>query len=239
MPELTSATTTLGERQLTYTLRASSRARHPGLWMDPAAGLVVTAPRGFAPDDASAFLRRHQRWVLRWIARLERRWQGLPKRWPYGQSLLYRGQPLTVRVIGGRRGTVALIDDQHLVVATRTPSIDGARRVLSRWLKQQALQTLTERTEALASSMQLSPGRIYVRSLRRTWGRCWPSGSLSFSYHLIMAPREVLEYVVVHELAHLKERNHSRDFWALVAAHHPEYQQRCAWLRTHGPWLAV
>ncbi len=234
-----SAVAALDGRTLVYTLRESGRARHPNLWMDPAAGLVVTVPKGAAPDAAAKFLTQHQRWVLRWVARLERRWQGLPKRWPYGECVLYRGQPLAVRVIPGRAGTVDASDENRLVVATRTPTIEGARRVLARWLRQEALRTLTERAHAVGAVMGLAPKRVYVRALRRTWGSCWPGGSLSFSYHLIMAPAEVLEYVVVHELAHLTERNHSPRFWALVVAHHPEYQARRAWLRTHGPWLAV
>ena len=239
MEQYSAAAATLNGRVLAYTLRESARARRPNLWMDPAAGLVVTVPQGAPPDAVAEFLVRHQRWILRWVARLEHRWQGLPKRWPYGECLLYRGQPLAVRVIPGRAGRVELTGAQQVVVATRTPGIEGARQVLTRWLKQQALHTLTERAQALGAVMQLTPKRIYVRTLRRTWGSCWPGGALSFSYHLIMAPREVLEYVVVHELAHLTERNHSTRFWALVAAHHPEYQTRRAWLRTHGPWLAV
>ena len=234
-----SAAAMLGGRTLSYAVRESRRARRPSVWMDPAAGLVVTVPKGAAPDAAAKFLTQHQRWVLRWVARLERRWQGLPKRWPYGECVLYRGQPLAVRVIPGRAGKVELTGAQQVVVATRTPGIEGARRVLTRWLKQQALHTLTERAQALGAVMHLTPKRVYVRTLRRKWGGCGPSGALSFRYHLIMAPREVLEYVVVHELAHLTERNHSKRFWALVAAHHPEYQARRAWLRTHGPWLAV
>ena len=233
-----SATATLGGRTLDYTLRESRRARHPSLWMDPAAGLVVTVPKGATSDVAEDFLARHQRWVLRWMARLERRYAGKPKRWPYGEQLFYQGEPLTVRIIPGRAGKVERLGAE-LIVATRTPSIDGARRVLMRWFKQQALHTLTERTEILGAMMGLTPTRIYVRALRSKWGSCWPGGSLSFSIHLIMAPPDVLDYVVVHELAHLSIRNHSSRFWSLVAAYHPEFKVRRAWLSTHGPWLAV
>ena len=237
-PRHVEAVSTLDGRTLSYTLRESRRARRPSLWMDPAAGLVVTVPVGSGADEATAFLRQHQRWVVRWVTRLERRWKNRATRWPYGECLLYRGEPMTVRIIPGRAGKVERIGSE-LVVATRTPGIDGARRVLMRWLKQHALQTLTERTEILGAMMGLVPKRIYVRALRSKWGSCWPGGSLSFSIHLIMAPPDVLDYVVVHELAHLKERNHSPRFWSLVAAYHPEFKARRAWLSAHGPWLAL
>ena len=255
-PRHVEAVSTLDGRTLSYTLRESRRARRPSLWMDPAAGLVVTVPVGSGADEATAFLRQHQRWVLRWIARLERRWwsghdqdgRGMPgaesarrerpTRWPYGECLLYRGEPMTVRIIPGRAGKVERVGSE-LVVATRTPGIEGARRVLTRWMKAQALQTLMERTQLFSTMMGLSPARIYARALKRAWGRCWSSGSLSFNFHLIMAPSEVLDYVVVHELAHLSIRNHSPRFWSLVAVYHPEFKARRAWLRAHGPWLAL
>ncbi len=111
--------------------------------------------------------------------------------------------------------------------------------MLTRWLKQQAQDTFLERTQVLGAVMGLAPRRVYVRRLRRRWGSCWPGGSLSLSYHLIMAPPEVLDYVVVHELAHLTHANHAPKFWSLVATYHPEYLARRAWLRTHGPLLDV
>ena len=206
--------------------------------MDPAAGLVVTVPIGTRPDAVEAFFAQHARWIARWMERVERRWCGIPKRWPYGECLRYRGESLAVRIIHGRAGMVERIGAE-LIVATRTPGIEGARRVLTRWLKVQAVQTLNERTAILGAMMGVAPTRIYVRALRRKWGSCWQGGSLSFSVHLIMAPPEVLDYVVVHELAHLKERHPSPRFWALVAAHHPEHAMRRAWLRTYGPWLSL
>ena len=230
---------TLQARQIVYALRHSARARQPRLWIAPGEGLVVTVPRGWAADQTEVFLRRHQRWVLRWAVRSDCRWPDLPTRWPYGAALLYRGVAHEVQIRPGRSGAVEIERDHRIVVSTRTAGIEGARRVLGRGLMGQAAQTLTERVEAYSAMMGLQPQRIYVRPLRRAWGRCWPNGSLSFNSALIMASPEVLDYVVVHELAHLREPNHSVRFWSVVAAYAPDYAAHRAWLRTHGPLLAL
>lgn len=233
------ATATLASRTITYTLRHSARARHPNLRIDPAAGLVVTVPQGGACADAERMLRRHQAWVLRWTARFERQWGALPKRWPYGPTLLYRGHPHAVRLAQAKPARVEVTDAREIVVSTPTPGIESAKRVLTRWLQQQAEHAFAERVRATSERMGLTAGRIYVRRLRRRWGSCWPGGNLSFHTCLVMAPPEVLDYVVVHELAHLRHRNHADGFWALVAAHHPGYQARRAWLRTNSPSLSL
>ncbi len=79
--------------------------------------------------------------------------------------------------------------------------------------------------------------RIRIGGQRTLWGSCSPSGTLSFNWRLVLAPPEVLDYVVVHELCHLSVPNHSRQFWALVERHRPHWRQQRDWLRDHGPEL--
>jgi predicted metal-dependent hydrolase len=236
---LSRAELTLAGRAVSYTLRRSPRAKWASGWIRPETGLVVTLPLHSPSDQAEAFLLRHQRWVLRQLDRLARRSAALPRPWPYGTSLLYRGEAHAVDIQRARPGGVERTPHRQLVVRVPSAGIAGARRVLQRWLTREAEAVLGERVETWGTAMGLRARRVYVRNLRRQWGSCWPGGSLSFNPHLIMAPPAVLDYVVVHELAHLKERNHSPRFWALVAAYHPEFKLRRAWLRTHGPWLAV
>ena len=235
---LTDAEVTLSGRPVRYTLRRSARARWVSGWIRPETGLVVTVPVNAAPTQAEAFLLRHQRWVIRQLDRLARLSETLPRPWPYGTSLFYRGEAHTVEVQQARAGSVECAPGR-LVVHAPSASIEGARRVLQRWLKREAEVVLGERVQVLGAAMGLKPKRIYVRNLRWRWGSCWPGGSLSFNYRLIMAPPHILDYVVIHELAHLEERNHSSRFWSLVESHFPEHQVARTWLRTFGGCLGV
>lgn len=233
------STVTLQNRDIVYTVRESSRARSPNLRVAPGEGLVMTVPRSWPWHRAETFLRRHQDWVLRWSAQLERRWHHLPLRWPYGASVLYQGRACVVQMVSGRAGAVEVSCDGGLIVSTRAPGIEGARRALRAWLTEHTTRHVGSRVECFSALMSLRPGRIYVRPLRRAWGRCWQSGSLSFNSMLSMAPPEALDYVVVHELAHLRVPNHARSFWDLVGAYQPDYAARRAWLRAYGPLLIV
>ena len=201
---------------------------------------MVTVPAGGTAEQVEAFLKRHRRWVIRQVSRVEQRHAGLPKVWPYGSQLPYRGDAYEVIVRPGQPGRVerdAL--RRELVVVTPSAGIAGARQVLQRWLKQEAEPVLGEQVRVWGGRMGLQAKRVYVRNLRSKWGSCWPGGSLSFNYRLIMAPPGILDYVVIHELAHLRQRNHSTDFWAIVGEHAQDYQRARSWLRIFGPSLAI
>lgn len=230
---------TLAGRVIHYTLRYSPRARWVSGWIRPETGLVVTLPRHATPRQAEAFLMQHERWVVRHLERLARQAVVLPRPWPYGTSLLYRGDAHTVVVRQARAGGVDQTPDRQLLVRAPSAGIAGARQILQQWLKGQAQLVLVDRVDALGTQMGLRAKRIYVRNLRGGWGSCWPGGSLSFNYRLIMAPPHILDYVVIHELAHLQQRNHSPRFWSLVAEHFPAHREARSWLRTLGACLVV
>ena len=236
---LPSAEITLAGRRIRYTLRSSPRARWVSGWIRPETGLVVTLPLQATVRQAEAFLIRHQRWVVRQLDQWAKRSAALPRPWPYGTNLLYRGDAHAVVVRPARPAGVERTPDGQLLVGTPSAGIEGARRILQRWLKREAARVLGDRVETLGARMGLRARRVYVRNLRARWGSCWPGGSLSFNYRLIMAPPTILDYVVVHELAHLRERNHSERFWAFVSEQFPTHREARTWLRTFGPCLMV
>jgi len=229
----------LGNRVVAYAVRQSARARRLGLWVDPATGVVVTLPRGFSARRIEPFLARHERWILRQLERLERVASQIPPRWPYGTTLPYRGDEHAVLIRPAARSMVSRESERTLVVSMRAPGIEGARRLLRRWYHGEATRWLAQRVAELSARLGLSATRMSVRNPRWRWGSCSPTGSLSFNYRLVMAPPDVLDYVVVHELAHLTFSNHSKQFWALVAAHHPDPRASRAWLRAFGSSLGV
>ena len=118
------------------------------------------------------------------------------------------------------------------------------RKKLPRWSQEDyrsyqiaAGQALQERTAFFAEIMGVDYGRITVRDQRTRWGSCSAKGNLNFNWRLILAPGEVLDYVVVHELAHRREMNHSKRFWSLVEMVLPDYERRRRWLKENGEAL--
>ena len=103
-----------------------------------------------------------------------------------------------------------------------------------------AVRIINERVAIYAEKLQLRPKKITVKDQRRRWGSCSArTGALHFNWRIVMAPPEVIDYVVVHELAHIRHPDHSRSFWSLVAQFIPDYKKRRKWLREHGGRLVV
>lgn len=238
-----------GSRVIPYTIRPSPRARSLRLTIRPETGLVVTVPRRFQPQLLEPFITRHQPWILHQMDRLAGVMSRVPRRWPYGSTLPYRGREhrVVLRAIDGAAavephsadGGVARLPERILLVQAPRPSLEGARRLLKRWYMAEALHRLTNRTRALGERFGISWRRVTVRDQRWRWGSCSRAGQLSFNYRLIMAPQAVMDYVVLHELCHRRRPNHSAQFWALVASHCPTYQASRGWLRRYGWSLSL
>ncbi|PIS19674.1 MAG: M48 family peptidase [Zetaproteobacteria bacterium CG12_big_fil_rev_8_21_14_0_65_55_1124] len=117
------------------------------------------------------------------------------------------------------------------------PERDAVIAALTRWYKQQARLVLTERADLLTKKFGQQPTLIGIKSYRSRWGSCHSDGRIYFNWRLVMAPQNVIDYVVVHELCHLMHHNHSRDFWDQVAKLFPDYKEQRRWLRRQGPFL--
>ncbi|MGC8894764.1 MAG: M48 family metallopeptidase [candidate division WOR-3 bacterium] len=98
------------------------------------------------------------------------------------------------------------------------------------WYREEASVFLFNRVQHWAKIMRVRPGRTSVRDQRTRWGSCSSAGNISLSFRLIMVPEPMSDYVVVHELAHIKHKNHSKDFWGLVGRFIPDYKERRRWL---------
>ena len=116
---------------------------------------------------------------------------------------------------------------------------DAAAGALERWYRREARRRLEDAVAEHAPRVGARPARIAVRDQRTRWGSCSRSGTLSFSWRLALAPPDVLEYVVVHELCHLHEHSHRPRFWRLVETHWPGWRTQAGWLREHGEELAA
>ena len=155
-----------------------------------------------------------------------------------GMTLPFRGRELTLCVSRSRRKPVVVPDDTRLQInfyqdAPQPPLAD----VLRRWYHQEARRSLTEQTAHWAAVMGQRYGRITIKDQHSRWGSCSSLRNLNYNWRLIMAPEPVLNYVVIHEVAHLVELNHSPAFWQIVKTYDPNCQEHKLWLRQNGIWL--
>ena len=219
-------------------VRRSKRARYASVSITAAGEVEVVLPRRVPSRCVPEILREKSDWIRRQLGRFEllegrRRALGLDEP---GMVWLH-GDAVPVRVVDTvRSGWTARLRNGELVVrgphAARPDA--GASAALLRWYRREAKNRLTGIVSDEADRLGVRAGAVTIRDPRTRWASCSARGSLSFSWRLLLAPYRVLDYVVVHELCHLRELNHSLAFWKHVEAARPDYRREVAWLRDYG-----
>jgi len=221
----------LCEHWLRYELRRSRR-RTIGFVIDER-GLRVTAPRWIPVGEIEQALQDKASWIVRklaeWRAHQARR-DRLTVRWEHGAPLRYLGQTLTLCVAENARRTER--EGDRLVVGL--PAQARAEQLKDRvqcWLQARAREVFAERIEWFDSRHGFRPRRWSLSSARTRWGSCSADGSIRLNWRLVHFPPEIVDYVIAHELAHLRELNHGARFWQIVGDLFPDYERARAWLR--------
>ncbi len=217
----------VGTRTVPLRLVSNARARRYILRLQPDGAARVTIPRGGSQKFAREFARKQTAWLEQQLRKAE---QNPPDRnWTHGTEIFYRGT-LTPLLIEGRTTRFA---DQVVSLNEDGP----LRAVVERHLRRMAAAELPRRTFALAAQHQLDIRRVTVRSQCSRWGSCSRAGTISLNWRLIQTPEMVRDYIILHELMHLREMNHSRRFWRHVAEVCPNFAEAERWLKQHGKLL--
>jgi predicted metal-dependent hydrolase len=150
-----------------------------------------------------------------------------------GDGFLYLGKIHRLEIVESKKPELILDGKFHLAQT----ALPEARQVFERWYKRQASEIISERVRWYAGQHGFNYKQVKITSARTRWGSCSARDTLSFTWRLVMAPLEIIDYVVVHELVHTQIRNHSKDFWGKVLMLVPDYKQKVAWLKTNGNGL--
>ena len=217
-------------RSLPLRIVENRRARRLTLRIDTGGrGLRITVPPGVARREVDRFLIRHQDWLEQRLAKVPRRPNVRP-----GIKLPIRGVPHRIVHEPGTRGTVTASKKtgEPLLI------VHGEREHLSRritdFLKRQAKRDIEALVEKHTTAIRKRAKAIRYRDTVSRWGSCTSEGNLSFSWRIMMAPPAVIDYLVAHEVAHLKEMNHGAKFWTLCEKLCPETERCRAWLKRNG-----
>lgn len=196
--------------------------------IDPFSRLIVRAPRRCSEERIFAFIVEKEAWILRKKSEMAGAGIELPPENLHGYSLPLLGEKYAVFLVDKER--ISLDTTQKRLYLPRKNS----KERLVKWCKDNAKRILSVVSEQYASKMGVTYQKITVTSARSRWGCCTPDNCIRYSYRLIFTPREILEYVVVHELSHILQKNHSPAFWREVEKYVPDWKQKRKWLRVHG-----
>lgn len=213
-------------------------------WLD---GVTVTAPEGIAEDILHQALHKKAPWILRkWYAFSEINEDVPDKEFVSGEKFAYLGRQYRLKV--NRSENLAkpgLLYSQGKFIAAVPASFSSeetkeALQILFKdWYIKNGEKKLKERIELYSPKMLVTPSKAALKEQKMRWGTCTPAHAIYLNWRLVMAPMAILDYVLVHEMAHIKYPNHSADFWRFVASILPDYEQRKEWLRVNGPLLTL
>jgi len=231
------------ETPLRYQIRRSERAKKTRIVVT-ADKVEVVAPVKASERHIAAFVNAKQTWIRTAIIRVHQRTQSIsrlaPEHYVDGVTIPYQGKQVSLQIkpSSARNIRLSLQADQQFVVyiptAHQENSSHGIRQALESWMKQQIRHQATQLIAKHATKHQLFPRQLRIKTQKTRWGSCGPKNDINLNWLLMLAPPVILEYVVVHELCHIKHKNHSEDFWRLVAEHMPNYLQHRHWLKQHG-----
>jgi len=206
-----------------WSVRQSARARRLSVRVFRNGGVEIVVPPRTPPRRVSEFVSEHREWIER-----QRQRSSPAVGWPLPPDVLsltaIGEQWRCTTVAGAGRARLREVAVDELRISGRLDERDRLRRLLANWLIERARLRFEAPLRALSAQMAAQPGRLQVRCQRSRWGSCSRRGTISLNACLLFQRPEVLRYLMIHELSHLRHMNHSARFWAEVARHEPHWQ---------------
>ncbi len=229
-----------------YQIRRSQRARKTRIVVTDKK-IEVVAPFKVSEQLIHDFVYSQQDWIHATLKKIQHRVENAksmaPSSYHNGADIPFKGRQIQMNIkqVDSQKVSIELRQNSgfiiHLPKQSNTDYNELIRSTLTDWMKKQAHQDASHYVHKHADKYQLFPRSINIKTQKSRWGSCGIHNDIYLNWLLILAPPEVMEYVVVHELCHIRHRNHSSDFWQLVGNHMVNYQQHRHWLKQHGQSL--
>ena len=214
----------LDGRSIAYTVKRSNRARYIRLEIKPDSGLTAIMPRFYNAALLPEFLKAKRGWIISKLAKYSGR-TGTRGEPIIKDSIPYLGNNLRIvrRSINGNTEDIT-IEYNKIIINSRLDN-GMLNKALENWYRLQAEKTIIKKVYALGEKLNLTYNRITIRGQKTLWASCSRKNNLNFNWKLMMMPESVIDYVIIHELMHLVEMNHSKRFWKLVADYCPHWKK--------------
>lgn len=220
----------IGAQTVPLLVVRNPRARRYLLRLRPDGAARVTIPRGGSQAEALAFLERNRGWLAEQLQKQQARPRH-PATWNLGSEIWFRGEPVRIELVAPGKTSFGAE-----ILAVKDGAAD-LRPAIEKYLRRLAARELPPRVREFAAQHQFTVQRITVRNQKSRWGSCSRRGTISLNWRLIQTPDFVRDYIILHELAHLRHMNHSGRFWAEVERLCPDYSVAERWLKTHRDFL--
>jgi len=233
-----------------YVERSHKRKKNIAIVIDPVKGIVVYAPILVSEAQIHAFVEKQSHWIIKhWHSNQSNKAKIEYSSLKTGSKIYFLGQPYTLLVEIAtlkQKKSLCVFNEEEaqmlVFISNRVPPEGLTECIflcLKSWYIKQAEAFLTMRTQYYAKCLGVTPNKILIRSQKARWGSCDRDNNIRYNWQVMTGPPAVIDYLVVHELCHIRIRNHSKSFWRLVATVMPDYNEHRAKLHKEGPlfWL--
>lgn len=198
--------------------------------------VIVRAPLRAREDLIRKLVQEKEAWIRQQLDHVRTAYpRYTPKQFAQGEQFYYLGALYPLHIVADSRPALRFEGAFYLAQSTQPQ----ARKVFERWYRAEATRLFVLRTAQLAALHGFQYQQIRITAARTRWGSCSSRGTLSFAWRLVMAPPQVIDYVILHELAHTRIPNHSRQYWSLVQSIAPDYKALRDWLKINGHLLCL
>ena len=221
-------------RSVVYRLKQSQRTRGIRLEIRSETGLTVVVPRKYSRQQVLDMLRQKEGWILKHLS------TGKAVQMPlftqeagHGDRLFFMGRPIEIAINPGKSASSSAVLHGNKLLISPGARNAAMPKILEKWYRQQAADIFKRKADSFKELMGVRYNTIFIRGQKTRWGSCSPAGNLTLNWKLLMAPEDVVDYVVIHELAHLKHMNHSKKYWTMVDQYCPNWKKHRRWLALH------
>ena len=212
-------------KRRTFTLEIKSDAR-----------LIVRAPEHASYESIQKIVYKKRSWISKKQKLAEEKYKKVyPKEFVNGEGFLYLGDTYKLCIIDKTDASLTLNTNGFVLAREH---VEDAKEVFKKWYRKEARKKISERVAGYSALSGIRYNKVNITNAQKRWGSCSAKGNLNFSWRLIMAPLKVIDYVVVHELAHIEEKNHSKKFWGKVKIMLPDYEKHKNWLKEN-EWTLI
>lgn len=210
----------------------TDRKKSASIYLD-GEGIKVRVPEGLSDSRVRDLIEKKSPWIKRKLREAELTVPPRPKEFVSGETFSYLGRNYRLKVLPGGKPSLKLRGGYLEATISGSPKIreEEVRSLLVGWYQKHAQERLEEKTHRYAKILQVEPKCVSVKDYKSQWGSCSTTGNLSYNWRIVMAPHRIVDYVVVHELCHLLEHNHSPDYWRHVERIVPDFKECREWLR--------
>jgi predicted metal-dependent hydrolase len=220
---------------------SKSRRKSLAITIKPDGAVHVKAPYFVSQKEIEAFLHKKADWITATIDRFSQMEKTKACKLSSGDPLLFLGQEYTfvIRSLERKRAKVSIDEFNREIILAAGHSANAKEKeaALESWFRQCAKEVIHEKAAYFAKILNVTYAAIRVKDQKSLWGSCSAQGNLNFNWRIILAPEEIIDYLVVHELCHRRFMNHSADFWQCVAFVLPKYKQSRKWLKENTQML--